>query len=63
MGEFGATITFAGSLEGVTRTLPLQVYNLAETDVDSAVAVSLLLVVVSILVIVVARPRAVEGGS
>lgn len=61
MGEFGATITFAGSLEGVTRTLPLEVYTLAETDVDSAVAVSLLLVVVSIVVIVVARPRAVEG--
>jgi molybdate transport system permease protein len=61
MGEFGATITFAGSLEGVTRTLPLQVYTLAETDVDSAVALSLLLVIVSILVIVIARPRAVEG--
>jgi molybdate transport system permease protein len=61
LGEFGATITFAGSLQGVTRTLPLEVYTLAETDVDSAVAVSLLLVVVSIVVIVVARPRALEG--
>jgi molybdate transport system permease protein len=61
LGEFGATITFAGSLEGVTRTLPLEVYTLADTDVDGAVALSLLLVIVAVLVIVVARPRAVEG--
>ncbi|HKS45172.1 MAG TPA: ABC transporter permease [Amycolatopsis sp.] len=61
LGEFGATITFAGSLEGVTRTLPLEVYTQAESDVDSAVAVALLLIVVAIVVIAVARPRAVEG--
>ncbi|OLR90279.1 ABC transporter permease [Actinokineospora bangkokensis] len=61
LGEFGATITFAGSLEGVTRTLPLEVYLLAETDVDGAVALSLLLVVLAVLVIAVARPRALEG--
>jgi molybdate transport system permease protein len=61
LGEFGATITFAGSLEGVTRTLPLEVYAQAEADVDSAVALSLLLIVVAVLVIVAARPRAVEG--
>lgn len=61
LGEFGATITFAGSLEGVTRTLPLEVYTLSNTDVDGAVALSLVLVVVAVLVIVVARPKAVEG--
>ncbi|WP_167175443.1 ABC transporter permease [Saccharomonospora amisosensis] len=61
LGEFGATITFAGSLEGVTRTLPLEVYNQAQTDVDSAVALALLLVVVAVVVIVLARPRALEG--
>jgi molybdate transport system permease protein len=61
LGEFGATITFAGSLEGVTRTLPLAVYNQAQTDVDSAVALALLLVVVAVVVIAVARPRALEG--
>lgn len=61
LGEFGATITFAGSLEGTTRTLPLEVYTLAESDVDSAVAMSLLLIAVAVLVIAVARPRAVEG--
>lgn len=61
LGEFGATITFAGSLEGVTRTLPLEVYAQAESDVNSAVALSLLLVVIAVLVIVLARPRALEG--
>ncbi|HET6500478.1 MAG TPA: ABC transporter permease [Amycolatopsis sp.] len=61
LGEFGATITFAGSLEGVTRTLPLEVYTQSEIDMDSAVAVSLLLIVVAILVIVVARPRALDA--
>jgi molybdate transport system permease protein len=63
LGEFGATITFAGSLEGVTRTLPLEVYTLGETNVDGAVALSLLLVIVAVLVIAVARPRAVEGQA
>ncbi|WP_216217651.1 ABC transporter permease [Amycolatopsis aidingensis] len=61
LGEFGATITFAGSLQGVTRTLPLEVYTKAEVDTDSAVALSLLLVVVAVLVIAIARPRAWEG--
>lgn len=61
LGEFGATIAFAGSLQGVTRTLPLEVYLLREVDVDGAVALSLVLVVVAIVVIAVARPRAAEG--
>lgn len=56
LGEFGATITFAGSLEGTTRTLPLFIYNLRVTDPDAAVAMSLLLVVVAVAVIGVARP-------
>jgi molybdate transport system permease protein len=61
LGEFGATIAFAGSLEGTTRTLPLLVYLERETDVDGAVALSLLLVVVAVLVIALARPRSAEG--
>ncbi|MEU7816453.1 ABC transporter permease [Pseudonocardia sp. NPDC049154] len=61
MGEFGATIAFAGSLQGTTRTLPLLVYLERETDVDGAVALSLLLVVVAIVVIVLGRPRGSEG--
>ncbi|MGH3622592.1 MAG: ABC transporter permease [Sciscionella sp.] len=63
LGEFGATITFAGSLQGVTQTLPLYIYTINETDVDSAVAVSLLLVIVALVVIAVARPRALEGRT
>jgi len=63
LGEFGATITFAGSLQGVTRTLPLEVYTQAEVDVDSAVALALLLIVVAVVIIAVARPRAVEGAA
>ncbi|UUW92548.1 ABC transporter permease [Pimelobacter simplex] len=55
LGEFGATITFAGSLQGVTRTLPLEIYLRRETDADAAVALSLVLVIVAILVIGFAR--------
>lgn len=51
LGEFGATITFAGSLSGVTRTLPLEIYLQRESDADAAVALSLLLVLVAVLVI------------
>ncbi|PPF79869.1 molybdate ABC transporter permease subunit, partial [Subtercola sp. Z020] len=51
LGEFGATLTFAGSLQGVTRTLPLEIYLQRETDPDAAVALSLVLVAVAILVV------------
>ncbi|MEJ7633918.1 ABC transporter permease [Aeromicrobium sp.] len=55
LGEFGATITFAGSLEGVTRTLPLEIYLQRESDPDAAVALSLVLVVIAVLVIGLVR--------
>ncbi|GAA2083180.1 ABC transporter permease [Aeromicrobium halocynthiae] len=55
LGEFGATITFAGSLQGTTRTLPLEIYLQRETDPDAAVALSLLLVVVAVVVILAVR--------
>ena len=55
LGEFGATITFAGSLQGVTRTLPLEIYLQRETDAEAAVALSLVLVVVAVVVMAVAR--------
>jgi molybdate transport system permease protein len=61
LGEFGATVAFAGSLQGTTRTLPLLVYQEREVDADGAVALSLLLVVLAVVVIAVARPRAAEG--
>lgn len=56
-GEFGATITFAGNLQGRTQTLPLAVFVALETDRDAAVAISLVMVVVSIAVLVVLRDR------
>ena len=55
LGEFGATLTFAGSLQGVTRTLPLEIYLQRETDADAAVALSLVLVVVAVVVVIASR--------
>ncbi|HEX7323481.1 MAG TPA: ABC transporter permease [Mycobacterium sp.] len=52
LGEFGATLTFAGSRAGVTRTLPLEIYLQRVTDADSAAALSLLLVAVAAVVVV-----------
>ena len=56
-GEFGATITFAGNLQGRTQTLPLAVFVALESDRDVAVAISLLMVVVSLAVLVTLRER------
>lgn len=57
LGEFGATITFAGNLQGRTQTLPLAVFVALEEDRDAAVAMSLVLVAVSLAVIVGLRDR------
>ncbi|GAA4176805.1 ABC transporter permease [Gryllotalpicola koreensis] len=54
LGEFGATITVAGSLQGVTRTLPLEIYLQNNLNPDAAVALSLLLVVIALAVVLVA---------
>ena len=61
LGEFGATIAFAGSLQGTTRTLPLLIYLESQDDLDAAVALSLVLVVVAVLVIVATRTRDAGG--
>ena len=61
LGEFGATITFAGSLQGVTRTLPLEIYLQRVTDPDAAIALSLVLVVVAVVVTVVTARIAERG--
>ena len=52
LGEFGATLTFAGSLQGVTRTLPLEIYLQRVDDPQAAIALSLVLVAVAVVVIV-----------
>jgi molybdate transport system permease protein len=57
LGEFGATITFAGNLAGRTQTLPLAVYQARQTDPAAAVATSLLLVALSLVVLVGLRDR------
>ncbi|MDP9806251.1 molybdate transport system permease protein [Trueperella bonasi] len=49
LGEFGATITFAGSMQGTTRTLPLEVYLQREQDTDTAIALSLVLIAIAIV--------------
>jgi molybdate transport system permease protein len=59
LGEFGATITFAGSLQGRTQTLPLAVYELLAVDPPAAYAVSALLLAVSTAVVVALRSRLV----
>lgn len=56
-GEFGATITFAGNLQGRTQTLPLAVFVSLEADRDTAVAISLLMVAVSLIVLLALRER------
>jgi molybdate transport system permease protein len=57
LGEFGATITFAGNFPGQTQTMPLAVYLLLETRPEAAVILSLLLVAVSLAVLVALRDR------
>jgi molybdate transport system permease protein len=52
LGEFGATIIFAGSLQGVTQTLPLAVYAQFEQDFDTALAISALFIVVGAVLLV-----------
>jgi molybdate transport system permease protein len=61
LGEFGATLTFAGSRQGVTRTLPLEIYLQRESDPDAAVALSLLLVAVAAVVVVALGSRQIRG--
>jgi molybdate transport system permease protein len=63
LGEFGATLTFAGSREGVTRTLPLEIYLQRESDADAAVALSLLLVAVAAVVVVGLGSRRLRGAN
>jgi molybdate transport system permease protein len=66
LGEFGATLMFAGNLQGVTQTLPLAVYTVLEADLGVAQALSVLLVLVALGLLLVARAalaRAVREGA
>jgi molybdate transport system permease protein len=57
LGEFGATITFAGNFPGATRTMPIEVYLALETDSGAALLLSVLLLAVSIAVLLLLRNR------
>lgn len=57
LGEFGATVTFAGNLQGRTQTMPLAVFLAVQSDREAAVALSLVLVAVSLAVLVPLRDR------
>jgi len=57
LGEFGATITFAGNLPGTTQTMPLAVYLTLQNDPDAAIVLSLLMLAVSVAVLVGLRGR------
>lgn len=62
-GEFGATVTFAGNLQGRTQTLPLAVFVSLDANRDAAIAMSLLMVSVSVVVLVALRGRWWSGRS
>jgi molybdate transport system permease protein len=63
LGEFGATITFAGNFPGRTQTMPLAVYLALQNDPDAAIALSLVLLAVSLAVLAGLRDRWMAGGA
>ena len=63
LGEFGATITFAGNRPGVTQTMPLAVYQAFQTSPDAAIALSLVLLIVAITVLALLREWWLRPGA
>jgi len=63
LGEFGATITFAGNYPGTTQTMPLAIYIARESDQDKAIVLSLVLIAVSFAVLVGLRDRWMTAGN
>ncbi len=63
LGEFGATITFAGNFPGRTQTMPLAVYLALESDPEAAIALSLVLLAVSVAVLLTLRGQWLRGNS
>lgn len=57
LGEFGATITFAGSFQGRTRTMPLAIHHALESQPDAAIALSLVLLAISAVVLFLLRKQ------
>ena len=63
LGEFGATITFAGNFPGTTRTIPMTTYLSLQSDPPQALILSLLLITVSFAVLIGLRDRWLGGGT
>ncbi|MDD1715612.1 MAG: ABC transporter permease [Methanolinea sp.] len=55
LGEFGATIMFAGNLPGVTQTMPLAIYSAMQGDFDTAISISIILVIISFAIMAAVR--------
>lgn len=55
LGEFGATILFAGSLQGATQTMPLLIYNIIERDIDAAITTGFLLVCLALVALLISQ--------
>jgi molybdate transport system permease protein len=63
LGEFGATITFAGNYPGTTQTMPLTIYDKLQTDPEPAIALSLVLLLAAAVVLALLRDRWLRTGS
>jgi molybdate transport system permease protein len=63
LGEFGASITFAGSFPGKTQTLPMAVYELVSVDYQLSLVLSLLMVAISVAVLIGLRDRWMSGAE
>jgi molybdate transport system permease protein len=63
LGEFGATITFAGNFPGRTQTMPVAVYLALETDPEAAIVLSLVLLLVSIIILASLRDKWLTGAT
>jgi molybdate transport system permease protein len=61
LGEFGATITFAGNFPGTTRTMPIEVYIALQSSPETAIVLSVLMIVVSVVILALLRERWVTG--
>ncbi|WP_352300333.1 ABC transporter permease [Kineosporia sp. NBRC 101731] len=63
LGEFGATITFAGNFPGTTQTMPLKIYLLIQNDPDAGIALSLVMLLVSVAALALLRDRWLSSGA
>ena len=63
VGEFGATILFAGSFQGTTQTLPLAVYSLFDANPDQAIAIGVMLIIVSAVILLAVKLLARSWSS